>query len=90
MSLFAADEFSAVRGEVTILGRMLADSVPKKYAPRDIYDVISNIVHSEGNCIPFDIVYTALGSEKVEAMISDGVLLHLGSQIGIIIIMLVY
>ena len=83
MSLFAADEFSAVHGEVTVLGRMLADGVSNKYAPRDIYDVMSKIVNSEDNRIPFHIVYTALGREKVEAMISDGVVFyHPGSEIG--------
>ena len=82
-SLFAADKFSVVRDEVTVLGRMLADGVSNKYAPRDIYDVMSKIVNSEDNRIPFHIVCTALGREKVEAMISDGVVFyHPGSEIG--------
>ena len=80
---FAADEFSVVRDKVTVLGRMLANGVSNKYAPRDIYDVMSKIVNSEDNRIPFHIVYTALGREKVEAMISDGVVFyHPGSEIG--------
>ena len=83
MSLFAADEFSVVHGEVTVLGRMLAEGMSNKYGPRDIYDVMSKMVNSEDNCIPFHIVYTALGREKVEAMISDGVVFyHPGSEIG--------
>ena len=51
---------------------MLADGVSNKYAPGDIYDVMSKIVNSEDNTIPFHIVYSALGREKVEAMTSDG------------------
>ena len=82
MLLFAANEFSAVHCEVTVLGRMLADGVSNKYAPRDIYDVMSKIVNSEENCIPFHIVTSALRNEKVEAMISDGaVFYHPGSEI---------
>jgi hypothetical protein len=80
---FAADEFSVVRGEVTVLGRMLADGVSNKYAPRDIYDVMSKIVNSEDNTIRSQVIYTALGREKVEAMISDGVVFyHPGSDLG--------
>ena len=83
MSLFAGDEFSVVHGEVTVLGRMLADGVSNKYAPRDIYDVMSKIVNSEDNSIPFHTTYTALGREKVDAMISDGVVFyHPGSDLG--------
>ena len=38
---------------------------------------------SEDNLLPFHIVHTALGREKVEAMISDGVVFyHPGSEIG--------
>jgi hypothetical protein len=83
LSLFAADEFSVVHSEVTVLGRMLADGVSNKYAPRDFYDVMSNIVNSEDNSIPSQVIYTVLGREKVEAMISDGVVFyHPGSEIG--------
>ena len=83
MSLFAADEFSVVHGEVTVLGRMLAEGMSNKYGPRDIYDVMSKMVNSEDNCIPSQVILTALGREKVEAMISDGVVFyHLGSEIG--------
>ena len=81
--LFAADEFSVVHDEVTVLGRMLSDGVSNKYGPRDIYDVMSKMVNSEDNCIPSQVILTALGREKVEAMISDGVVFyHLGSEIG--------
>ena len=80
---FAADEFSVVSGEVTVLGRMLADGVSNKYAPRDIYDVMSKIVNSEDNSIPFHTINIILGHEKVEAMIFDGVVFyHPGSEIG--------
>jgi hypothetical protein len=62
---------------------MLANGVSNKYAPRDIYDVMSKIVNSEDNSIPFHTIHTVLGREKVEAMISDGVVFyHPGSEIG--------
>ena len=62
---------------------MLANGVSHKYAPSEIYDVMSKIVNSEDNSVPFHTVYTALGREKVEAMISDGVVFyHPGSEIG--------
>ena len=83
LSLFAADKFSAVQGEVTVLGRMLANGVSHKYAPSEIYDVMSKIVNSEDNSIPFHTIHTVLGREKVEAMISDGVVFyHPGSETG--------
>ena len=62
---------------------MLAEGMSNKYGPRDIYDVMSKMVNSEDNCIPSQVILTALGREKVEAMISDGVVFyHPGSEIG--------
>ena len=53
------------------------------YSAQDVYDVMSKLVSAYDKTVPFGEIYKTLGRDKVEALISDGILFyHPGSEIG--------